>query len=243
MQCATMCEMQGESLDPFSTPSTHRSVLCKRPRRDCFRAGTNGRVTEAQQHGRIGGEAWARDGLSSQRAWVLGCWGGRRLGGGLLPVCLPASLPSRRIWFPWRSQPCMGLNSASWESPRAQGSANISPQAKGWNQELIGKHLPCFVIGYITIKANQTCLQFKGGEKSPRESSFSCLCVCICIVWQSTDCSSLKITNLIPQESENQTLLPVSKLASTLLEEDWKVNPQGICFVFNSFLSCGKIHT
>lgn len=91
MQCARMCEKWDESSDPFSVPSFHRSVFCRRLRRNYFGAGTNGRVTEAQQQGQIGRQTWARDELSSQRAWVLGCWGwGRRDGSGAsLWACLP----------------------------------------------------------------------------------------------------------------------------------------------------------
>lgn len=126
MQCARICQKQDESLDPFSVPSTHWSILCRCPRRDGFRAGTNGRVTEAQQHGRIGGQARARDGLSSQRAWVLGCWGLDWS----LPVCL-SSFP-QRIQLSWRSPPCMGLNSASWECLRSD-QQTFSFQEKGWN--------------------------------------------------------------------------------------------------------------
>lgn len=52
-------------------------------------------MTEAQQQGQIGGRPGARDGLSSQKARVLGCCGGggAGVGGtgagiGLVPVCL-----------------------------------------------------------------------------------------------------------------------------------------------------------
>lgn len=100
MQCARMCEKQDESLDPFSVPSFPRSVLCRRPRRNCFRAATNRRVTEAQQQGRIGGRTGAHDGLSSQKAWVLGCWGWGWEGAGLdwfLFVSVSSSLPKDSV--------------------------------------------------------------------------------------------------------------------------------------------------
>lgn len=91
MQCARMCEKQDESSGPFLVPPFHRSVFCRRLRRNHFGAGTNGRVTEAQQQGQIGRQTRAREELSSQRAWVLGCWGwGRRDGAGAsLWACLP----------------------------------------------------------------------------------------------------------------------------------------------------------
>lgn len=93
--------MQGESPDPFSVPSAHRSVLCKRPRRARFGGGTNGRVTEAQRHGGIGARTRARDGLSSQRTWGAGLLGaGWAVLVGLVPVCLPAFPPSPKDLVP-----------------------------------------------------------------------------------------------------------------------------------------------
>lgn len=127
MQCARTCQKQDESLDPFSVSSTHLSVLCRHPRKDCLRAGTNGRVTEAQQQGRIGRQAWACDELSSQRVWVLGC---RRL-----DWCLFVHLPF--LLTLTDSVPLEGHNTVwnltSWECPQNDQQI-FSSQERGWNR-------------------------------------------------------------------------------------------------------------
>lgn len=95
--------------------------------------------------------------LSSQRAWVLDWgWGGWEAEIGLVPVCLLFFLPPKD---------CSSPEGHNLIRDLTQHRENV-PEHKNWQTfspgELEGKGLPCFVLGYRTMKGGQGHPQLQG---------------------------------------------------------------------------------
>lgn len=175
-----------------STPERTASELApvEEWQRPSNRAGLAGR------HERV--MSWAHTGPG---CWAAGDW----------TACLSSS--PNRFSPPWRSQHCMGLNSASWECPQ-NNQQTFSSQERGWNRRAKRESfaLQCHQLYNYKRKSRKPTAW--GKKRSPRDSvPFPAYMCAFASCGQNTNLPSFKTTHFITHQWENHTEVPVPNFA------------------------------
>lgn len=163
---------------------------------------------------------WKSDrGPATRQNWQAGTsvwWAEltKGLGVGLQEIGLPAFPPSpNRFSPPWRSQHCMGLNSASWECPQ-NNQQTFSSQERGWNRRAKRESfaLQCHQLYNYKRKSRKPTAW--GKKRSPRDSvPFPAYMCAFALCGQNTNLPSFKTTHFITHQWENHTEVPVPNFA------------------------------